>query len=78
MAEMNSSKTEFDNNVVHVFYPALINVVYSISAFVVTMILVPTTKGYFIKAGLKGKDMAKKDKREMYDFSQLGLHDFRT
>ena len=62
---MNSSKAEVSSDVFHVFYPALINVVYSISAFGMTMLLIPTTKNYFIKAGLKGKDMAKKDKREM-------------
>ncbi len=49
----------------HVFYPVLINVIYAVNAFIVSMALIPTTRAYFMKAGLKGVDMAKKDKREM-------------
>ena len=65
MAEMNSSSTETSTDIYHVFYPAVINLMYSVSAFIVTIVLIPTTRDYFMQAGLKGKDMAKSDKREM-------------
>ena len=65
MAEVNSSKADASSELYHVFYPIAINVVYSISAFVMAMALIPTTRDYLMRAGLKGKDMAKKDKREM-------------
>lgn len=65
MAELNSSKADTGKDVFHVFYPAVINLIYAVSAFLFTMILIPTARDYFMRAGLKGKDMAKKDKREM-------------
>ena len=65
MAGIKASQADISSDVFHVFYPALINLIYSISAFVMTMLLIPTTRDYFMKAGLKGKDMAKKDKKEM-------------
>ena len=54
-----------ENEARHVFYPLLINIVYAGSAFLVSLGLIPTTREYFMKAGLKGVDMAKKDKREL-------------
>eukprot|EP00794_Sanderia_malayensis_P011183 gene11183-12357_t len=54
-----------ENEARHVFYPVLINVFYALNAFFVTLVLIPKTRTYFMKAGLKGVDMAKKDKREI-------------
>ncbi len=54
-----------ENETRHVFYPVMINIFYAVNAFVVTMALIPATRSYFLKAGLKGVDMSKKDKREM-------------
>ena len=65
MAELNSSKADTNKDVYYVFYPAFINLIYAVSAFLITMVLIPTTRDYFMRAGLKGKDMAKKDKKEM-------------
>ena len=71
---MNASGNELDNDGLQVFYPVIINTFYALGAFAMAMLFIPTTRDYFTKAGLKGTDMAKRDRREMYvifDFNFL-------
>lgn len=46
-------------------YPVLINIVYSVASFFLALRLISSAKAIFIKAGLKGKDMSKKEKVEV-------------
>ena len=65
---MNANENVLDNAGLQVFYPVIFNAFYALGAFGVAMLCIPATRDYFMKAGLKGTDMAKRDKREMYVF----------
>lgn len=47
------------------FFPIAINALYSIASFILALKLIPGAKDLFMKAGLKGKDLNKKEKSEM-------------
>ena len=46
-------------------YPLFINLIYSVMSFLLTLKMIPGAKELFFKAGLKGKDMSKREKKEM-------------
>ena len=43
-------------------HPLCINAIYSLTSFVLVLRIIPGAKQLFIDAGLKGKDMNKKNK----------------
>ena len=46
-------------------YPLIINLALSIGGFLLTMKIIPAMREMFIAAGLKGRDMGKKEKPEV-------------
>ena len=46
-------------------FPIAINALYSICSFFLALRLIPGAKDLFLKAGLKGKDLNKKEKNEV-------------
>ena len=48
-----------------VVYPLVLNVSLSLAGFFLTLKIIPAMRDMFITAGLKGRDMGKKDKPEM-------------
>ena len=47
--------------------PLVINIFYAVVSFFVAYYCIPGSKDIFMKAGLKGRDMSKKEKKEMYE-----------
>jgi type II secretory pathway component PulF len=48
-----------------VVYPLVLNVLFSVAGFLLTLKIIPAMREMFITAGLKGRDLGKKDKPEM-------------
>ena len=46
--------------------PLVINVFYAVVSFFIAYYCIPGSKDIFMNAGLKGKDMNKREKKEMY------------
>jgi UDP-N-acetylglucosamine--dolichyl-phosphate N-acetylglucosaminephosphotransferase len=48
-----------------VVYTLVLNVLFSVAGFLLTLKIIPAMREMFITAGLKGRDLGKKDKPEM-------------
>lgn len=48
-----------------VIYPVVLNVIFSLCGFLLTLRIIPAMKEMFIIAGLKGNDLGKKEKPVM-------------
>jgi hypothetical protein len=47
-------------------FPLALNLLFSVAGFLLTLKIIPAMREMFITAGLKGRDLGKKDRPEMY------------
>lgn len=61
----NDLKAEYLDCFKMIECPLVLNMLLSVAGFFMTLRIIPAMKEMFIVAGLKGKDMGKKEKPEM-------------
>ena len=61
----NGCNEQHSNCFKMVVYPLVLNVLFSVAGFLLTLKIIPAMREMFITAGLKGRDLGKKDKPEM-------------